>query len=184
MKALLSFQDALTDQTLVFKGGQKLNAYVYAARLVAGWRSQQTCDTRPDNKRGDNCPATAHKLNIKSIVPGGCDTMATYDVTTTTGGVYSQPAQLHNKLLWAQNGGFTPDKLNPYISFTNNGNTVSIDPVGGLNPPTPTPPVAGSCWDACTLYSEISVATQCCSCNGATGALKVAMRDPNTYNCK
>jgi len=183
-KALLSFQDALTDQTLEVSPGQKLSAYSYAARLVAGFGNQKTCESRVDNHTADNCPAEAHKLNLVSMVKGGCDTMATFSATNTSGGALAYPAQLHNKLLWAENGGFQPAQLNPYIGFSSTGSTVSIDPIPGLNPPT-TPPEAGSCWaEACSMYSETSIATQCCTCGGATKAWKVSLKDPNTYNCK
>src|SRR6185295_15422162 len=86
VKSLLSYQDARTDQTLEFAGGQKLNAWTYASRLTAGFKSQQTCDGRPDNHAADNCPAEAHKLTLLSVAPGGCDKMAAYTATNLSGG--------------------------------------------------------------------------------------------------
>jgi hypothetical protein len=186
VKSLLSYQDARTDQTLEFKGGEKLSAYSYAARLVAGFGNQKVCEGRVDNHRGDNCPAEAHKLTVASVAPGGCDTMVTYNATNLTGGALAYPGQLHNKLLWAENGGFEPAQLNPYIGFSATGSTVSIDPTGGLTPPTPAPPAPNSCWDGCSIYSETNIATQCCLCNGATKTLKQAALDPTgfSFNCR
>lgn len=186
VKSLLSYQDARTDQTLEFKGGQKLSAWTFASRLTAGFKSQQTCDSRPDNHQGDNCPAEQHKLTLLSVAPGGCDTMATFQATNLSGGNLAYPAQLRNKLLWAMNGGFGPGQLNPYIGFSSTGTTVSIDPTGGLTPPTPPAPAPGACWDGCSIYSETNISGQCCLCNGKTKALRQAVLDPTgfSFNCR
>lgn len=179
-KALLAYQDARYDGQIVFNGGQTLNSWTYASRIVAGFKNQVTCDSRPDNHAADNCPAEAHRLTLLSFAPGGCDTMATYSATNLSGGALMYPAQLKNKLLWAQNG----SQLNPYIGFSNTGSTVSIDPVPGLNLPT-TPPAAGSCWaEACQVISTTSIAGQCCTCNGATKAWKVSLADNTVFNCR
>jgi hypothetical protein len=184
VKALLSFQDSRTDQTLEFSGGVKLSAWTYASRLTAGFGNQQTCDSRPDNHAYDNCPAEAHKLTLTSLVKGGCDTMATFNATTPAGTPLMYPAQLHNKLLWAENGGFGAGQLNPYIQFSSTAATVSIDPIGNVIPPTPAPPAPGSCWDGCSMYSETNVTGQCCVCNGVTKAWKLDALNPDTYKCR
>jgi hypothetical protein len=184
VKALLSLQDARYDQQFIFSDGTALSSWAFAARLTAGFKNQQVCDSRPDNHAADNCPAEAHRLNLLSVTKGGCDMMSTYSATNLSGGALAYPAQLRNKLLWAMNGGFQPGQLNPYIGFSNTGSTVSIDPIPGTT--MPPPDQAGSCYaEACQIVStDLDITGACCVCKGATKVLKKSLSDPTLFNCR
>jgi len=175
-KALLAFQDARYDQMLEFPGGQKLSSWSYASRLVAGYREQVTCESRPSNNwwNSNNCPAEQHKLTHVGSFPGGCDTFHSFRATAPSGGPLAAPALLKNKLLWAGNN-------NPYISFQSNGDVVSIDPTYGFIDGDNT--LSGSCNVTCAKFSAWSVAGQCCSCNGRSGKF-VSSPTPQMYLCR
>jgi hypothetical protein len=140
--------------------GVTFNADNFRSQLYSNFNEQKICESRPDNHAGDNCPAEQHKLTLKSVSSGSCDTVFTFNATTPTGGLLSYPAQLKNKLIYA---GY-PE--NSFLSFTSTGSTVSIDPTYGLNDTGTTS--SGSCAAACTKLSALDVAGQCCSCSGST----------------
>lgn len=179
--ALLSYQDSRMDQQFIFPGGQRLSSWSYAARLTSGWKSQQTCDSRPANNHNANtCPAEVHYLTQLSSVPGGCAQIITFQHAKSNGGAPLQYAdQLINKLLWA--GG----TQNPYLLFKATGTTVEIDPTWGSGNGDPVPVAApGSCAAVCQMTSTTNIATQCCQCNGVNGKFKVSPLNPNSYSCK
>jgi hypothetical protein len=178
VKALLSFQDARYDNILTFPGGEKLSAWSYAARLVAGYNEQRVCESRPSNNTSNpnNCPAEEHKLTLVGTSPGACDMNFTYNARTPSGGMLIAPSLLKNKLLWASGN------YNPYISFSSTPGTVTIDPTWDLNSPGSTTQ-PGSCTNACAKFSTTSIAGQCCSCGGVQKAFKVSPTSTTTYLC-
>lgn len=174
--ALLAMQDPRNDGQLKFPGGVTLSSYSYASRLTAGWENQRTCDSRPDNHQGDNCPAEAHRLTQVNQYAGGCSEVFNYNATTPYGGPLMQPAQLKNKLLWA--GGTS----NPYLQFSWNGSQVQIDPTAGLNDGDYT--MSGSCSSACSKFSVGNLTGSCCSCNGRIGTYQSMPTMRTMYTCK
>jgi hypothetical protein len=178
--ALLSFQDNTHDQQITFPGGQKLSAWTYASRLATGFVNQQTCDSRPDNHTGDNCPAEAHFLTQTGQAVGGCSMIDSFNATTPSGGALMEPGQLKNKLLWTAGNG-----PNPYIGFDAVGSTITIDPTGGLNDGDNT--TSGSCSNSCNktqLTNPTALAGTCCTCNGVTGSYQVSATNKYVYLCK
>jgi hypothetical protein len=174
-KGLLTFQDARYDQQIVV-GGEKLSAWSYAARLVAGYREQLTCEARPSNNTGNpaNCPAEEHLLTHLASAPGGCDTNHTFSATTPSGGALVAPSLLKNKLLWA-------GKDNPYIGFQSTASTITIDPFYGGDEGDSAS--SGSCSTLCTKTSAVSLLGQCCSCNMVAGTYK-STGSPVQWACR
>ena len=179
VKALLFFQDAKYDNYIRFPGNVKLSAWSYASRLVAGWEGQKTCEARPASSP-DSCPAENHKLTLLSTSPGGCDMNFTYNPENATGGALNNPAQLKNKLLWA-NDGASKDRPNPYIQFQSTASTVTIDPTWELNEPGSAS--GGSCLVTCQKYDRNTNLTgTCCTCNGQSGTFYLSAT-ANVYKC-
>jgi hypothetical protein len=178
VKALLSFQDARYDNILSFPGGEKLSAWSYAARLVAGYNEQRVCESRPSNNTSNpnNCPAEEHKLTLVRTTPGACDMNFTYNARTPSGGMLIAPSLLKNKLLWASGN------YNPYIAFSSTPGTVTIDPTWDLNSPGSTTQ-PGSCTNACAKFSTANISGQCCTCSGASKKFKVSPTSTTTFLC-
>jgi hypothetical protein len=164
VKALLLYQDARYDQQIVFPGGQKLSSWSYAARLVAGYRAQLTCESRPSNRRDnpDNCPAEDHKLTLAGTSPAACGTNYTFKARTPTGGMLVAPSLLRNRLLW------TGGASNPYVAFTSTNSTVSIDPTWGMVEDDNTS--APVCYIGCTMISSTTnYVGACCKVDNVQG---------------
>jgi hypothetical protein len=131
---ILQWQDSRNDQLFVFKGGQKLNSWTFASRLVNGYRAQQTCEARSATDT-NTCKITEmvgtvrkdvhHFLEKTSAVHTTCDGVdqglllvdykATRGKADGTHGELSPEAllpnanQLNRKLVWAYNGITTPN---------------------------------------------------------------------------
>ncbi|HYO93727.1 MAG TPA: hypothetical protein VER33_04410 [Polyangiaceae bacterium] len=175
LQALLDLQKREATGTMI--GGSAVDHNTLRARLKATYDRQKTCNSRPDNHYGDDCPVETHDLKFSSKTPGSCDTdfwFHAYKMGTTTALQY--PAQLKNQLLWA---GY-PD--NPYLAFAVRGDDVKIDPTAGLIDGDMT--TTGSCSAACTKYSATSLIGQCCSCNGLNKTFSRSAFSYNYYQCK
>lgn len=159
VKTLLAFQDPKLDQILTF-GTQKLSAWSFASRTATGFRNMVTY------KQNHMYPYDAHKLTLISTNPGGCDTMFNYNATTPSGGQLAHPANLVNAIQWTFANG-----PNPYINFTNNGNSVSIDPTGTVVDGDDS--TSGASWGCQQYKTGISPdpTGESCSCNGVNGHL-------------
>jgi hypothetical protein len=182
VKALLFFQDALYDNYVRFPNNVRLSSWSYAARLVAGFRAQRTCEARAKSSPGasDACPAEDHLLTLLSTSPGGCDMNFTYSAKKPDGSPLANPAQLKNKLVWTNDGG-SMTNLNPYIQFQSTASTVTVDPTWDLNQPGSAS--GGSCIVSCQKYDKNNVLTgQCCTCNGVSATF-VAGATANVYRC-
>jgi len=173
-QALLDLQNPKAEGT-VFPGNVKLSAVALRSRLVAKYRDQQGCERQPSNGGTTNCPAEQHQLIFQRSEKGGCDTNYYFVAKKPDGTPLQYPAQLKNKLLWA-------DRVNPYIGFQSVGEVVSLDPTYGLDDVGTTS--AGSCTSACVKVSRNNEAAGCCSCNGVTKAFKKAAWNNNTYLCQ
>lgn len=173
-QALLDFQKDAANGKVQFPGKVLLNSAGLRSRLVARWREQQSCEAQPDNHNASNCPAEQHLLKFQSSTVGGCDRMYSFQATSPTGAALKYPAQLKNKLLWA-------DKANPYIGFTSSGSTVSIDPTYGLDGVGETS--TGACSAACVKINNANLAGQCCSCAGVTKKFTKAAWSASVYLC-
>jgi hypothetical protein len=172
-QALLDLQKA--PQNSVKFGSIVFNANNLVSQLTSKWNEQKNCELRGGT--GDaNCSAEQHKLTFKSKQAGSCDTIFTYDAKNTSGGNLTSPGQLKNKLIFFGGTG------NPFLSFTNTGTTVSIDPTYGLNEDGTTS--TGACSAACTRISAASVAGACCSCNGATKKYVKSAWSAVTFLCQ
>lgn len=99
----------------------------------------------------------AHKLQLMSTAPGGCDQFYWFKATTPTGGALSSSAlySLEHMLVWAD------ADTNPYINYQVTGPLIGIDPTYGLNQTSTTS--NGSCSAACLQVSTTSIAGSCCS---------------------
>jgi hypothetical protein len=119
----------------------------------------------------------AHKFQLMSSAPGGCDTMYWFNVTTPTGGnvLSSVLSGLQKNLEWVGGAG------NPYIQFQTNGTTVGIDPTYGMNQVGSTS--TASCAAACTKMSSTDITGSCCSCNGTKKYARSAW-STTTYICQ
>ena len=120
----------------------------------------------------------AHKLELMSTAPGGCDQFYWFKATTPTGGALSSSAlySLQHMLVWAD------ADTNPYINYQVNGPLIGIDPTYGLNQTSSAS--NGSCSAACLKVSTTSIAGSCCSCGGATKTYKRSSWSPSTYLCQ
>lgn len=174
-QALLDFQKDEANGKVVFPGNLKLNSPALRSRLVAKFRDQLSCESQPSNGGTTNCPVEEHTLTFQRSEKGGCDTNYFFVARRTDGKPLQYPAQLKNKLVWA-------DRVNPYIGFQNVGEVVSIDPTYGLNEAGSTS--SGSCSAACVKVSKSNIANQCCSCNGAARKYQKATWNATTYLCQ
>jgi hypothetical protein len=173
-QALLDFQKPEADGKIIFPGNVKLSSVALSSRLVAKFRDQQGCEKQPSNGGTTNCPAEQHQLIFQSARKGGCDTNYYFVAKKPDGTPLQYPAQLKNKLLWA-------DRVNPYIQFQNVGEVVSLDPTYGLDDVGST--TTGACTAACAKIGVQNVAGNCCSCLGVTKAFRKAVWNPYTYLC-
>jgi cellulose binding protein with CBM10 domain len=174
-QALLDFQKREAEGQVTFPGNVKLSAAGLRSRLVARFREQQSCEMQPDNHRAENCPVEEHTLTFLRSQKGGCDSEFFFQARTPGGESLQYPAQLKNKLLWA-------DKTNPYIGFKSDGDEVSIDPTYGLNEESSI--TSGACFGTCARISRNNVAGQCCACNGATRSFVRASWNAATFLCQ
>jgi hypothetical protein len=174
-QALLDFQKNDANGKVIFPGNVKLNSAGLRSRLVARYREQLSCEQQPDNHRAENCPVEEHVLTFTRSEKGGCDTNFFFQAKGVNGQALKYPAQLKNKLLWA-------DKANPYIGFQSVGDVISIDPTYGLNEDGTSS--AGSCTAACAKVTTGNVAGQCCSCNGKTLKFAKASWNAQTFLCQ
>ena len=175
---ILDWQNSQYDQQYVFKGGQKLNSWTFASRLVAGFGNQLTCDNRGfgdangcriGEKIGNTWYGVSHFLNKTSAVPTTCDgvdqglELWTYSAVRgksdgTIGNPGGTPAplpagganELRKKLIWATNGATSPNMTspNPYLVFSSPDNMTVVIDPGGDNGEQPPPP-AQVCDDKC-----------------------------------
>jgi hypothetical protein len=172
-QALLDLQKPQAEGTL-FPGNVKLSAIALRSRLVAKFRDQQGCEQQPSNGGTTNCPAEQHQLIFQRAEKGGCDTNYYFVAKKPDGSPLQYPAQLKNKLLWA-------DRVNPYIGFQSVGEVVSLDPTYGLDDVGTTS--AGTCTSACVKITRNNEAGNCCSCNGVTKTFRKALWSNYTYLC-
>jgi hypothetical protein len=175
-QTLLDFQLDAADGKVIFPGGVRLSAAGLRTRLVARFREQQTCESRPANGNTQNCPVEEHTLTFLRAERGGCDTAFFFQAKGTNGLPLRFPAQLKNKLLWADANN------NPYIDFQSNGDVVSIDPTWGLNEDGTS--AQGTCQATCTKVSLASLIGQCCSCNGVNRTFAKAGWSNTTFLCQ
>jgi cellulose binding protein with CBM10 domain len=174
-QALLDFQKEEAANNIVFPGGVKLVPVALRSRMVAKYRDQIACEMQPSNGGTTNCPVEEHTLTFQRSEKGGCDTNFFFVAKKPDGTPLKYPAQLKNKLLWA-------DRTNQYIGFQNVGEVVSIDPTWGLNEAGSTS--SGACSVACVRVSREDVSGDCCSCLGSTGTFKKALWNASTYLCQ
>ena len=174
-QALLDFQRNEANGQVVFPGNTKLNAPALRSRLVAKFRDQLACEMQPSNGGTTNCPVEEHQLIFQRSEKGGCDTNFYFVAKAPNGKALKYPAQLKNKLLWA-------DRHNPYIGFQSVGEVVSIDPTYGLNEARSAS--SGTCSAACTKISTSNVAGQCCTCNGKTRKYAKSAWSSRTFLCR
>jgi hypothetical protein len=174
-QALLDFQKTAADGKVIFPGNVKLSTAALRSRMVAKFRDQLACEMQPSNGGTTNCPVEEHVLAFQKAEKGGCDTNFFFKASGTNGQPLKYPAQLKNKLLWA-------DRTNQYIGFQATGDVVSIDPTYGLNEAGST--TTGSCTAACTKVSASDSVGACCSCNGATKKFAKSAWSTTTYICQ
>jgi MYXO-CTERM domain-containing protein len=168
-KALLALQTF--SQEVNLGGNVNLNPLYFAQRLVAGYRNQQSCDAHPNE-----CAAEQHKLVFVRTSAGACDTLSTFDATTTTGGTLKSASLLKNKLIaYGQ-------PSNPYLSFSSTGDTVTIDPLAHLVGGTTTAAPA-SCLQAGILYDPSHAQVGRC-CMGPNAGQLVVSSDPAWLICQ
>jgi hypothetical protein len=173
-QALLDFQKNEANGVVKFPGGVTLNSPALRSRLVAKFRDQVGCETQPSNGGTTNCPVEEHTLTFQRSEKGGCDTNYFFVARKPDGSPLQFPAQLKNKLLWA-------DRTNPYIGFQSVGEVVSIDPTYGLNEEGST--TTGACHAACVKVGREDVSGDCCTCAGANRTFKRALWNASTYIC-
>jgi hypothetical protein len=174
-QALLDFQKREAHQQVEFPGNVKLDSFALRSRMVAKFRDQIACEMQPSNGGTTNCPVEEHTLTFQRSERGGCDTNYYFVAKKPDGQSLTYPAQLKNKLLWA-------DRTNPYIGFQSVGEVVSIDPTYGLNEAGST--TSGSCSAACVKFSTSDLSNQCCSCNGTNKTYDRALFSSLVYLCK
>jgi hypothetical protein len=73
VQELLNMQNPAANNLVVFPGGDRLNTQIVNQRLKATWDRQVTCNNRPDNHTGDDCPTEYHELTLTKIASGACD---------------------------------------------------------------------------------------------------------------
>jgi hypothetical protein len=200
--AILALQDSRNDQKIVFSDGTKLSSWTFAARLVAGWDRQKTCEDRKKNGDPNSCSSELHYLTYTDTYPGTCDggqiMMTKFAATkgnsngTNAGGALQYPAQLQNKLIWAENGNLN---TNPYLQFNvlPGGLDIEIDPGQCMTgDPGCVEQGSGTCanaWQACQRFSVPNIVGQCCTCplpnNGGTktGVAAKVVGSNTMYTC-
>jgi hypothetical protein len=175
-QALLDFQKPEADGQVVFPGNVLLSAVALRSRLVAKFRDQQACEKQPSNGGTTNCPAEQHQLIFQRSEKGGCDTNYYFVAKKLDGTPLQYPAQLKNKLLWA-------DRVNPYINFQSVGEVVSIDPTYGLDDVGATS--TGACDATCAKISlRQDLQGACCSCLGVSKTFTRSKFNAITYLCQ
>ncbi len=175
-QALLDFQKTAAHQQVIFPGNIKLDVYALRSRMVAKFRDQLSCEMQPSNGGTTNCPVEQHTLTFLRAEKGGCDMNFFFQAKGTNGAPLLYPAQLKNKLQWA-------DKTNPYVGFQSVGDVVSIDPTYGLNEESTSQ--AGSCTAACVKIStSTDISAQCCSCNNTIRKFNRSLFNPYIYFCQ
>jgi hypothetical protein len=174
-QALLDFQKTAAHQKVIFPGNIKLDVYALRSRMVAKFKDQLSCEAQPSNGGTTNCPVEQHTLTFLRSEKGGCDTNFFFQAKGTNGAPLLYPAQLKNKLQWA-------DKTNPYIGFQSVGDVVSIDPTYGLNEDSTSQ--AGSCAAACTKISLTSLVGACCTCNSVNKKYIKSTFNPYIHFCQ
>jgi hypothetical protein len=195
--AILLWQDSRNDQKFVFKDGTKLNSWVFASRLVAGWRAQKNCQDRAYNGDLSACVAEPHYLEKVSEAPALCNgvdyglLLTKFKVSkATTAGVkvspetaLTNPDKLQRKFLWTDPDQTLPATGNPYLQFQILSNRVELemDPGEGTGE-APIPP--GTCPTALMKYSPTSIAGSCCSYNGGTNMAYKAQTAAGWYKCE
>jgi hypothetical protein len=119
LRSVLDMQDSTTDgQNYI--NGQRLSAWSFSARLVAGVDVMRACVP------GRWCPYEPHALTVQSVGASACgiDThVTTYFAQKATGGNLVSTANLKNALKFTEANG-----QNPYLQFASTATTVSIDP--------------------------------------------------------
>jgi hypothetical protein len=179
LQALLDMQYEQANNKVYFQGSGTtktlLSPAALRSRLVAKLYEQKACDDSPRDNDVTACPKEEHVLTFQSAAKGSCDTNFFFKATLPNGQALKFPAQLKNKLLWA-------DVQNPYIGFQSVGDVVSIDPTYGLNQANTT--VSGGCYAACTRVSSSNVAGACCSCGGKNKKFAKAPWSGTTYLCQ
>ena len=148
------------------------------SRMVAKVNyEQKTCDTNARDNDPSKCPVETHLLTPAGTVSlGGCGVHYKFAVTKDATGTLLYPAQLKNKLIFA-------DQANGWVDFRNmGGGFVAIDPTYGLNEGADT--TTGSCAAACTKISTTSVAGQCCTCSGLKKAFVKSPWSAATFLCQ
>jgi hypothetical protein len=174
-QALLDFQKDEASGKVNFPGNVRLNSPALRSRLVAKFREQVSCEQQPSNGGTTNCPAEEHTLTFQRSEKGGCDTNFFFVARKPNGQPLEYPAQLKNKLLWA-------DRTNPYIGFQSVGEVVSIDPTFGLNDRAST--TTGACTAACVRISSVALAGACCSCGGVNKSFVRSAWNTSTFLCQ
>ncbi|HWO13635.1 MAG TPA: carbohydrate-binding domain-containing protein [Polyangiaceae bacterium] len=174
-QALLDFQKDEANGKIRFPNNVTLNAPALRSRLVAKFRDQQACEMQPSNGGTTNCPVEEHALTFQKAEKGGCDTNYFFVAKSTSGQALKYPAQLKNKLQWA-------DRDNPYVAFANAGDVVSVDPTLGLNDRGSTS--TGACTAACARISATDVTGACCSCSGTTKKYVKSAWSATTFICQ
>jgi hypothetical protein len=174
-QALLDFQKNDASGKVKFPNNVALNSSALRSRIVAKFRDQLSCEQQPSNGGTTNCPVEEHVLTFQKAEKGGCDTNFFFVAKATNGAALKYPAQLKNKLQWA-------DKANPYVAFANVGEVVSVDPTYGLNEQNSTS--TGVCTAACTKISASNMAGACCSCGGTTRAFVKSAWSTTTFICQ
>jgi hypothetical protein len=148
------------------------------SRMVAKANYEQgTCDANAKDNDPNRCPVETHLLTpIGTASLGGCGVHYKFSVTKDSSGTLLYPAQLKQKLTFA-------DQTNGWVDFRNlGGGVVAIDPTYGLNEGVNSG--TGSCTAACTKISTTSVAGACCSCSGATKKFVKAPWSAVTFLCQ
>jgi hypothetical protein len=173
-QALLDMQKPISEGQVKVSPTVTLSASALRSRLVAKFGEQATCEARPDNHNGSDCPAEDHQLRFLYAQRGSCDMDFWFEATKVTGGPLQYPAQLKNKLLWV-------DTHNPYVNFQSSGSMVSIDPTLGFNEDNTSS--AGTCSAVCTKISASSIIGGCCSCNGLK-KFQRSLFNPYVYFCR
>jgi hypothetical protein len=174
-QALLDFQKEEASGKVFFPGNVALNSAALRSRMVAKYRDQIGCEMQPSNGGTTNCPVEEHTLTFQRSEKGGCDTNYFFVARKPDGSPLQFPAQLKNKLLWA-------DRTNPYIGFQSVGEVVSIDPTYGLNERGSV--TTGACTQACVKIGLSDLNGDCCSCNGKSKTFKRAPWSGFTYLCQ
>lgn len=180
VQAILDMQYEQANNKVYFQGSGStrvlLSPAALRSRLVAKLYEQKACDDSPRDNDPTACPKEEHVLTFQNAAKGSCDTNFFFKVTKANGQPLAYPNQLKNKLKFA-------DHTNPYINFQNlGGGVISIDPTYGLNEDSSSS--AGSCTAACTKISLSNVASQCCSCGGATKKFAKSTWSATTFLCQ